>query len=255
MCLAVLAGLAGAALLAPWIAPRDPIANDLARSLEPPFSARASLGTDHLGRDILARMLHGGRVSLVVAFMAVGIAGMLGVGLGLVAGFYSRWVDQAIMTVADVQLSFPFLLLVTSLVAVTGPGLVNVVLVLGVTGWVPYARVVRSSVLSLRTTLFVQAVRAAGASDARVLLRHVLPNVLSPILVVATFSVAQMIIWEAGLSFLGLGVPPPTPTWGGMLSEGREHLATAWWIATLPGLAIMVVVLCLNVVGDWPLDA
>jgi peptide/nickel transport system permease protein len=252
---AVLGLLAAVAILAPWLAPRDPIQNDLARSLQAPFQAGAPLGTDHLGRDILTRLLYGARVSLVVAVVAVGISGLLGVLLGLLSGFYGGPVDSAIMAVADVQLSFPFLLLVVSVVAILGPGLVNVVLVLGVTGWVAYARIVRSTVLGLRGAEFVVAVRAAGARDRRVLLRHILPNVLSPILVVATFSVAQMIVWEAGLSFLGLGVQPPTPTWGGMLSDGRQYLATAWWIATFPGLAIMLVVLCLNLVGDWLRDA
>jgi peptide/nickel transport system permease protein len=252
---AVLGVLAAVAVLAPWLAPRDPIQNDLARSLQEPFQAGAPLGTDHLGRDILTRLLYGARVSLVVAVVAVGISGLLGVLLGLVSGFYGGLLDSTIMAVADVQLSFPFLLLVVSVVAILGPGLVNVVLVLGLTGWVAYARIVRSTVLSLRSAEFVLAVRAAGARDRRVLLRHILPNVLSPILVVATFSVAQMIVWEAGLSFLGLGVQPPTPTWGGMLSDGRQYLATAWWIATFPGLAIMLVVLCLNLVGDWLRDA
>jgi peptide/nickel transport system permease protein len=247
--------LVAAAVLAPWLTGHDPVQNDLSRSLQPPLQSGAALGTDHLGRDILTRIVFGARVSLVVAFVAVGISGVLGVLLGLVAGFYGGWIDHVIMAVADVQLSFPFLLLVTSVVAVLGPGLFNMVVVLGVTGWVAYARVVRSLALGLRTAEFVLAVRAAGAGDGRVLLRHILPNAISPILVVATFAVAQMIIWEAGLSFLGLGVQPPTPTWGGMLSDGRQYLATAWWLAMFPGLTIMVVVLCLNLLGDWLRDA
>jgi len=182
------------------------------------------------------------------------ISGTVGVLLGLVAGFYGGWLDHLIMRLADTQLSIPFILLAIAVTAAVGPSLQNVIVVLGVTGWVIYARIVRGEALSLRQVEFVQAARALGARDLRLILQHVAPNVVAPVIVTATFAVAQFIVAEAALSFLGLGVQPPTPTWGGMLADGREFLATEWWIATFPGLAIMLTVLAINIVGDWLRD-
>jgi peptide/nickel transport system permease protein len=248
-----------AAVLAPALAPDDPVRNDLLERLTPPMwvpggSARHPLGTDTLGRDVVTRLLYGARVSLIVGFSAVVLAGTLGVLLGLVAGYYGGRLDDLLMRVGDVQLAFPALVLAIAVLAVVGSGLGNVVLVLGVTGWVTYARIARAEALSLRHREFVESARALGARDAAILWRHVLPNVLPPLVVVATFSVARTIIAEASLSFLGLGLPPPAPSWGAMLDEGRNYLTTGWWLALFPGVAILAVVLGINLVGDWLRD-
>ncbi len=258
--LAVLVVSVVLAALAPALAPADPARNDLLARLTPPMwldggSWQHPLGTDTLGRDVVSRMLYGARVSLIVGFSAVVLAGALGVGLGLVAGYYGGRLDDALMRLGDVQLAFPALVLAIAVLAVVGSGLGNVVLVLGVTGWVTYARIARGETLSLRHREFVESARALGARDAGILWRHVLPNVLPSITVVATFSVARTIIAEASLSFLGLGIPPPAPSWGAMLDEGRNYLTTGWWLALFPGLAILAVVLGINVVGDWLRDA
>jgi peptide/nickel transport system permease protein len=250
---------AAVAVVAPALAPDDPVRNDLLARLSPPAwleggSWRHPLGTDTLGRDVVSRLLYGARVSLVVGFSAVVLAGVLGVALGLVAGYYGGRLDDVLMRLGDVQLAFPALVLAIAVLAVLGAGLANVVLVLGVTGWVTYARIARSETLSLRHREFVEGARALGARDSGILWRHVLPNVLPPITVVATFSVARTIIAEASLSFLGLGIPPPAPSWGAMLDEGRNYLTTGWWLALFPGLAILAVVLGINLVGDWLRD-
>jgi peptide/nickel transport system permease protein len=257
--LAVIALSIVSAALAPALAPDDPVRNDLLARLTPPAwmdggSWAHPLGTDTLGRDVVSRLLYGARVSLVVGLSAVVLAGALGVGLGLVSGYYGGRLDDALMRLGDVQLAFPALVLAIAVLAVVGSGLANVVLVLGVTGWVTYARIARGETLSLRHREFVEGARALGARDAAILWRHVLPNVLPSITVVATFSVARTIIAEASLSFLGLGIPPPAPSWGAMLDEGRNYLTTGWWLALFPGLAILVVVLGINVVGDWLRD-
>ena len=257
--LAVIATSAALAVLAPALAPDDPIRNDLLERLTPPAwldggTWRHPLGTDTLGRDVVSRLLYGARVSLIVGFSAVVVAGALGVALGLVAGYYGGRLDDVLMRLGDVQLAFPALVLAIAVLAVLGAGLVNVVLVLGVTGWVTYARIARAETLSLRHREFVESARALGARDGAILWRHVLPNVLPPLVVVATFSVARTIIAEASLSFLGLGIPPPAPSWGAMLDEGRNYLTTGWWLALFPGLAILGVVLGINVVGDWLRD-
>lgn len=212
------------------------------------------LGTDQLGRDVASRILFGARVSMLVGILAVGISGTLGVTLGLVSGYLGGWAEVVIMRIADVQLAMPWILLAILIVAVVGAGLQNVILVLGVVGWVTYARIVRGSVMVLREKEFVEAARALGAGSGRIIIRHILPNVFSPIVVIATFNVASAIIGEAALSFLGLGVEPGIPTWGGMLADGRAYLASAWWLATFPGLAIMVSVLGINLLGDWARD-
>jgi len=257
--LAVIVISAALATLAPALAPADPARNDLLARLTPPaWMAGGSwahpLGTDTLGRDVVSRLLYGARVSLIVGFSAVVLAGVLGVLLGLVSGYYGGRLDDALMRLGDVQLAFPALVLAIAVLAVVGSGLGNVVLVLGVTGWVTYARIARGETLSLRHREFVEGARALGARDAEILWRHVLPNVLPSITVVATFSVARTIIAEASLSFLGLGIPPPAPSWGAMLDEGRNYLTTGWWLALFPGLAILAVVLGINVVGDWLRD-
>jgi peptide/nickel transport system permease protein len=243
------------AAAAPALAPGDPIKNALLERLTPPTWAHEHpLGTDTLGRDVASRLLHGARVSLVVGFSAVLLAGVVGVVLGLVSGWYRGWLDDLLMRVGDVQLAFPVLVLAVGVLAVLGASLLNLILVLGVTGWITYARIVRGEVLALRERDFVAAARALGASDAWIVSRHLLPNVLPPLTVVATFSVARTIIAEASLSFLGLGIPAPQPSWGAMLDEGRNYITTGWWLALFPGLAILLLVLGINLVGDWLRD-
>ena len=252
--LVVLAAIVLAAA-APALAPGDPLKNALHERLTPPtWGGEHPLGTDTLGRDVASRLLHGARVSLVVGFSAVLLAGVVGVVLGLVSGWYRGWLDDAVMRIGDVQLAFPVLVLAVGVLAVLGASLLNLILVLGVTGWITYARIVRGEVLTLRERDFVAAARALGASDAWIVGRHLLPNVLPPLTVVATFSVARTIIAEASLSFLGLGIPAPEPSWGAMLDEGRNYITTGWWLALFPGLAILLLVLGINLVGDWLRD-
>ena len=244
----------------PLVYPRDPLAQDLLARLAPPFwqeggSMAYPLGTDNLGRDILVRILYGSRVSLLVGFSAVLVACGAGILLGLVSGYYGGRLDNVIMRVADVFMAYPFMLLTISVIAVLGNSIFNLILVLGLSDWVTYARTVRGSVLSIRKKEFVMAARSAGTPNRIILTRHVFPNVLSPILVLATVRVANIIIWESGLSFLGMGVPPPMPTWGRMLAEGRVYIADSWWLVTLPGLAIMLTILSINLLGDGLRDA
>ena len=227
---------------APLISPFDPIDQDLGdlRLKAPGFRDAGGrvhpLGTDHLGRDLLARVIHGARPALLVGFAAVAISGLIGMAAGLVSGYFGGRTDDVLMRLADIQLAFPFILLAIA--------------VIGVSSWVVYARIVRGAVLTLREREFVQAARALGGGDTRVLLRHILPNAFTPWLVVATLDMARVIVIESALSFLGLGVQPPTPTWGGMLADGRVYISTAWWLATFPGLAILVTVLGINLFGD-----
>jgi peptide/nickel transport system permease protein len=244
-----------AAVFAPALSPFDPLDQDIAQRLKEPGWQDAQgrvhpLGTDHLGRDILARVIYGSRIALVVGLSAVLISGVLGMTIGLVAGYFGGRVDDFFMRLADVQLAFPFILLAIAVIGVLGPSLRNIIVVIGVSSWVVYARVVRGEVLSIREREFVQAAIALGSRDARILRRHVLPNAFTPWLVVATLDMARVIVIESALSFLGLGVQPPTPTWGGMLADGRVYLSTAWWLATFPGLAILITVLGINLFGD-----
>jgi peptide/nickel transport system permease protein len=247
-----------AGIFAPLIAPHDPETPALAtRMLPPATSAEGSfflLGTDALGRDILSRILFGARVSLIVGVCAVAIGGSIGTLLGLLAGFYGRGVDAAITRLADLQLSIPFLILAIAVMAVLGAGLSKVILVLGLTSWIMYARVVRGEVLAVRSREYVLAARALGAQDATLLWRHILPNVSTSAIVIGTFEVARAILSEASLSFLGLGVQPPTPSWGGMVADGRDYLTTAWWMSTWPGVAIALTVMAINLLGDWLRD-
>jgi peptide/nickel transport system permease protein len=257
--LGVIAAAVVVAAFAPALAPSDPVRNRLLDRLTPPMwseggSARHPLGTDTLGRDVLSRLLHGARISLIVGLAAVLVAGVVGVGLGLVAGYRGGWADDLLMRLGDIQLAFPVLLLGVVVIAVLGASLLNMILVLGASGWVTYARIARGETLSLKERDFVAAARALGAPARHVVARHLLPNVLPPLVVVTTFSVARTIIAEASLSFLGLGLPPPTPSWGAMLDEGRNYITTGWWLALFPGLAILVLVLAINLCGDWLRD-
>jgi peptide/nickel transport system permease protein len=252
--LVVLAAAAVTAIAAPWLAPQPPLAQDLASRLLPPGARGAPgvywLGTDGLGRDSLSRLVYGARASLAVAGTAVAVSGTAGVFVGLTGGYYGAWVGALLMRFVDIVLSVPFLLLAIAVVAALGPSLAHTILVLGLTRWPRYARVAHAQTLAARSRDFVHAARALGGTDGRLMLRHVLPEVLPSVVVVATLEIGLMIVFEAALSFLGLGVQPPTPSWGSMLAGGRDYLASAWWLATFPGLAIMVTVLGANLVGD-----
>ena len=247
------------ALAAPLIAPADPIRQSLRGRLSAPTLSGADgkahlLGTDHLGRDVFSRVVYGARVSLLVGFAAVIVGGLVGASLGLLAGFRGGWADSVIMTLADAQLAFPFILLAIGIIAVLGPSFTTLIVVIGLSGWVTYARVLRSQVLVLRSREFVDAILALGGSTPRVIARHILPNILSSLVVIATLELARSVVLEATLSFLGLGVQPPTPSWGGMIQEGREYLDSAWWISTCPGLLLMLTSLAVSRTGDWLRD-
>lgn len=257
--LLILIVISTAAVAAPLLAPVDPTIQEVTQRLKPPgwgtpVGRINLLGTDHLGRDILSRLIYGARISLVIGLSAVALAGTLGTLLGLVAGYRGGRVDDLIMRATDTMLAMPFILLALAVIAVLGPSLRNIIFVLGITSWVSYARIVRAEVLTLRTREFIVATLALGSGGRRIVFRHLLPNVLTPVIVIATLEVARMIILESALSFLGLGVQPPTPTWGGMLADGRAYLSTAWWQATFPGLSIMLTVLGINLLGDWLRD-
>jgi len=248
------------ALLAPLLAPNGYTTQDLGNRQQPPaWMANGSidhvLGTDPLGRDIWSRMVWASRVSLGIASVSVVVAMLVGVLLGMLAGYYGRWVDALIMRIADVQLSFPYLLLAIAVMALLKPSLTNLVILLALPGWMVYARTTRAVVLGLKRREFVEAAHALGAPDWRIILFHLVPNVLTPIIVISSFQFAQIIIAEASLSFLGVGVQPPMPSWGSMLAQGREYLSTAWWLGVFPGLAIMIAVLGTNMFGDGLRDA
>ena len=247
--LAVVVGLA-----APWFAPHDPIATDFSAGLKPPGTPGHPLGTDQLGRDLLSRVLYGARVALFIGFCTVLLTALAGGLLGLLAGFFGGWPGTVLMRIADVQLSFPFILLALTINAIVGLGLRNIIISLSAAGWVVYARVVRGEVLSVKQRDFVQAAAALGMSRARVLFGHVLPNVAPSIIVVASLQFSQFIVAEAAISFLGFGVQPPTPAWGSMLSESRDFLYVAWWLAAFPGAALALTALGINLVGDWLRD-
>jgi len=244
------------ALLAPLIAPYDPIAQqDIVRTGFLPPSLEHPLGTDRFGRDVLSRIIYGARVSLSIAFVAVAIAITIGTILGAVAGYMGGRVDAAIMRFTDMVLAFPRLVLLIMIIALFSPSIFLIITVLGLTQWPSTARIVRGEVLSLREREFVMAARALGFGRWRIILRHLVPNVLAPVIVAATLGIGNTIVLEAGLSFLGLGVAPPTPTWGNMVADGRETLLSAWWVATFPGLTIVVTVLAFNLLGDGLRDA
>jgi len=249
-----------AAVFAPMLDLPNPLRGDLKARLAPPawtglFAPGVHpLGTDQLGRDILSRIIYGSQITLTVAAYAVVLGGIVGVLLGIVAGYFRGPVDRILMRLVDIQLAIPLMLLALLVVAALGPSLTNLVVVLAVTSWIRYARIIRGQVLALREREFVQSARAIGASTTRIMLRHILPNVMTPALVVATLELARIIIMDAALSFLGLGVQPPAASWGRMLAEGRVYISTAWWIVTFPGLAILLTVLSVNLVGDWLRD-
>ncbi|MBF9049822.1 ABC transporter permease subunit [Roseobacter sp. HKCCD9010] len=248
------------AIFGPWLAPFDPNRqNIMMRLLEPGQPGAGDLtywlGSDQLGRDVLSRLLYGARVSLLVGVAAIVVGGTLGTIAGLVSGYFGGWIDDVIMRLGDIQLAFPFILLAIMFLVVLGPGLVNIILVLGIGQWITYARIVRAQTLSLREKEYVEAARAMGDSTFSILFRTILPNIIAPLTVIASFNVAGVILSEAALSFLGLGVPPDVPTWGSMLSESRDHLlSNKWWLAVFPGLAIVFTVLAFNIIGDWLRD-
>jgi peptide/nickel transport system permease protein len=252
--LAVIAALVVGAALAPSLAPHDPVEQRLERMLEPPGRAHL-LGTDDLGRDILSRVVYGARVSLLVGLLSVGISLVVGVSLGLVAGYRGGGIDEVVMRAMDGLLAFPALVLALAITAALGPSLRNAMIAIGIVGIPGFARLVRGQVLSLRAQEFIEAARAGGLGDVRIVLRHIVPGTLAPIIVHASLRVAFAVLAEAGLSFLGLGVQPPTPSWGAMLSAGREYLETAPWLCMAPGAAIFVTTLSFNFVGDGLRDA
>jgi peptide/nickel transport system permease protein len=241
------------AILAPVIG-RDPGAIDIAHRLQPPGLAYP-LGTDDLGRDVLVRILYGARISLLVGFVAVGIATFIGILLGAMAGYYGRWIDALIMRFVDIMLCFPTFFLILAVIAFLKPSIWNIMIIIGLTSWMGVARLVRAEFLSLRERDFVLAARAIGAKDARIIFRHILPNAISPVLVSATLGVAGAILTESALSFLGIGVQPPTPSWGNMLISGKQTLGTAWWLSVFPGMAILITVLGYNLLGEGLRDA
>ncbi|MEG0385515.1 MAG: ABC transporter permease [Solibacillus sp.] len=247
------------AIFAPLLAPYDPAAMNVAKMLKPPIWLEGSdpahiLGTDNLGRDILSRIIYGSRVSLLVGISAVVLAGIIGLIVGLVAGFYGGIVDMILMRLVDSFLAIPNILFALVFLAVFGPSVPTLIIVIGVTNWVSYARIVRSEALSIKEREFVKAARSIGVRNPLIIIRHLLPNVISSFIVISTLSVASTIILEASLSFLGLGIQSPTVSWGGILSDGRDYLATSWWLATLPGLAITITVLGIIFLGDWLRD-
>jgi len=257
---AVLLVIVGSAVFAPGLAPDNPLSVDIQHRLSSPVwmaggTTAHLLGTDQVGRDLLSRMIYGGRVSLVIGVAAVLVSSSIGVLLGLAAGYFHARVDWTIMTLVNVMLTFPFVLLALAVIAVLGPSLVNMIIVLGIADLPLYARVVRAETLAIREREFIMAGRALGMSHPRIIFRQILPNLVSLIVVIATLQVARVIILESFLSFLGLGVQPPTPAWGNMLGEGRVYMLNSWWIAAFPGLAIFVTTLAINLVGnalrDW----
>jgi peptide/nickel transport system permease protein len=246
-------------VFSPWIAPHDPTAQSLSNALKAPAwqsggSWSYVLGTDALGRDVLSRTVYGSRISVIVGFAAVFVAAFIGTLLGMIAGYFGGWVDAVIMRFTDIMLSLPYILIAIAIIGAIGPGLFNIILVLGATQWVGYTRIVRFESMRLSTAEFVDMATISGSSRFRNLFVHILPNVLNSAVVLATLDVGKMIIFEAALSFLGLGVQPPTVTWGGLLADGRSFLSMGWWIATFPGAAIVLTVLAGNLIGDWLRD-
>ncbi len=241
-------------LLAPWISPHDPNAIDLKNVLAPPSGAHP-FGTDPLGRDVLSRMIWGAGISLKVGFVATGIAILIGTILGALAGYYGRWLDAAIMRFVDIMLCFPTFFLILAVIAILEPSIWNIMIVIGLTGWMGVTRLVRADFISLKERDFVLAARAVGAGDLRIIFRHILPNAMASVLVTATLGVAGAILTESALSFLGIGVQPPTPSWGNILTAGKDNIDIAWWLSLYPGLAILVTVLGYNLLGEGIRDA
>jgi len=246
--------LATMAIAAPLVAPFSPTSIDIKNVLSPP-SATHPFGTDDLGRDVLSRMIYGSRISLSVGFVAVGIAITIGIIIGALSGYYGGWTDAVLMRFVDIMLTFPTFFLILAVVAIVGPSIWTIMVVIGITGWMGVARLVRAEFLTLKQRDFVQAAKVSGADTMRIIFRHILPNALSPVFVAATFGVAGAILTESALSFLGLGVQPPNPSWGNILTTGKDYIEVAWWLSLYPGLAILVTVLSYNLVGEGLRDA
>lgn len=247
------------ALLADWITLYSPYATALSDRLVPPFwenggTAAHLLGTDRLGRDILSRIIYGARVSLAAGVAAVAVGGTVGTILGLLSGYFGRWLDGIIMRATDAMLSLPIILIALLFAVTLGPSFTNLILVLVLVMWARFARLVRGEVLAWKERDFVALARVAGCSTLRILCRHIFPNVVNPLMVLATLQVGWVIIVESSLSFLGAGIPPPTPSWGAMIADGRAYVTTAWWLSFFPGLALVLVVLAINLLGDWLRD-
>lgn len=258
-CIIMLFLLVIMAVAAPWVSPHDPLRQSLLLRLRPPgYTTKAMgtflLGTDDLGRDLLSRIIFGARASLIVAALSVSVSLSIGSMLGLVAGRSRRWIAALVMRLVDTMLSIPAILLAILTVAVLGPGFVKLILVLGLTRWPRYTRVAYASTLQVATLPYIRAAEMAGAGPLRILLRHVLPNIAGPLMVVATSEFGLMILFEAGLSFLGLGIQPPSPSWGSIMSAGREYVERAWWMTVFPGVTLFALVLCVNLLGDWLRD-
>jgi len=255
----ILAMIVTTAVLAPWIVPADPTRQVLLMRLKPPGTIAASgqiylLGSDELGRDLLSRVLFGAQVSLLVATLSVLVSTLVGATLGMMAAWFRGWIEVIVMRLVDIMLSVPAVLLAVLTVAVLGPGFFKLILVLGLTRWPRYARVAFGQTLQVATLPYVKAAELAGASAARILFRHILPNIAGPLLIVATAEFGLMILFEAGLSFLGLGIQPPAPSWGSIMSVGRQYVERAWWIVAFPGGCLFLLVLSVNVLGDWLRD-
>lgn len=247
--------IVASALATPLLTSYEPDQQDLRAKLTPPVWQAGGtwdhpLGTDHLGRDVLSRILYGSRISLTVGFLATAAAAVIGIGLGTLSGYFGRYIDAIVMRLVDVQMAFPSILLALAVTVMLGANFRNLILVLAITSWVLFSRVIRAEVLSIRNRDFVEAGRAIGATDTHLVRRYIAPNLVGTVTVIATLTIARVIISEASLSFLGVGIQPPTPSWGGMLSEGRGYLSVAWWIATLPGIALMMTVIAVNLLGD-----
>lgn len=252
--LAIIIALATIALFAPFISPYEPTKIDVYNVLSPPSSSHP-FGTDELGRDVFSRMIWGSRASLKVGFLAVGIAITIGTILGAVAGYYGGKIDAVLMRFVDIMLAFPTFFLILAVIAIVEPSISTIMIIIGLTGWMDVARLVRAEFLTIKERDFISAARAIGASDARLIFRHIIPNALSPVFVAATFGIAGAILVESGLSFLGLGVQPPEPSWGNILTSGKDNITVAWWLSLFPGLAILITVLSYNLVGEGLRDA
>ncbi len=252
--LLVIVMLACVSVLAPLISPYNPTSIDVYNVLSPPTASHL-LGTDELGRDVLSRMIWGSRVSLKVGFIAVGIAIAIGILIGAVSGFYGRKVDALLMRFVDIMLAFPTFFLILAVIAILEPRISTIMIIIGLTSWMDVARLVRAEFLTLKERDFIAAAKALGATDRRLIFRHIIPNALSPVFVAATFGIAGAILIESGLSFLGLGVQPPDPSWGNILTSGKDNITVAWWLSLFPGIAILVTVLSYNLVGEGLRDA
>ncbi len=243
------------ALAAPWITPHDPLSGSLRARLDPPVwqeggSWEHILGTDRLGRDVLSRIMAGARISLAVCALVILIAGSAGTAIGTLSGYFGGWIDRVLMRLVDLALSFPVILLALLIGAISGPSFGNIILVISLVLWSQYARMARGETLKVRKEDFVDLARTSGMSDLYIIVRHILPNIAPPLIVVATLQVGVVIVLESSLSFLGVGVPPPNPSWGSMVADGRSYITSAWWLCMLPGLAILFVVMSVNIVGD-----